>query len=146
MTEETYGPRTRAWAALEQVAAELSQRTIAALFEEDPGRGDAFCVEAEGLWLDLSRQRLDSSGLELLLQLAQETQVPVWIERMFAGERINNTEDRAALHVVLRRPVDRPLQVDQVLREAHDCLRIDIETIQPNPAGATSPLPTKEQT
>ena len=112
MTEETYGPRTRAWAASERLTARLSRRTIASLFEEAPGRGEAFSFEAEGLWLDLSRQRLDSPGLALLQQLAEETRVPAWIDRMFAGEHINSTEDRAVLHVALRRPSDRPLEFD----------------------------------
>ena len=112
MGEETYGPRTPAWSALSKYATVFSQRTIASLFQEDADRAEAFSAEAEGVWLDLSRQRLDSSALELLLELAKQTEVAVWIKRMFDGEHINNTEDRAALHVALRRPADCPLTVD----------------------------------
>ena len=112
MGEETYGPRTPAWSALSKYATVFSQRTIASLFQEDADRAKAFSAEAEGVWLDLSRQRLDSSALELLLELAKQTEVAVWIKRMFDGEHINNTEDRAALHVALRRPADCPLTVD----------------------------------
>ena len=112
MSEETYGPRTKAWVALGERAGALDRVSIAALFDREPRRGREFCTEAEGLWLDLSRQRLDARTLSLLLGLAEQTRLPDWIERMFGGERINNTEDRAALHVALRRPADRPLEVD----------------------------------
>ena len=110
--DESYGPRTGAWAALGERAAALDRVSIAALFDGDPERGRRLSGEAEGLWLDLSRQRLDSRTLTLLLELADQACVPEWIERMFRGERINNTEDRAALHVALRRPADRPLTLD----------------------------------
>ena len=109
MSGETYGPRTRAWAALKRRTGALARKPITVLFDENPGRADVFAVEAEGLWLDLSRQRLDAPALALLLELAEQTCVPDWIERMFSGERINNTEDRAALHTALRRPADRPV-------------------------------------
>lgn len=112
MSEEFYGPRTRAWAALGQRADILARVPITRLFDEDPLRGHEFSTEAEGLWLDLSRQRIDSTTLGLLLELAEQTRLPDWIERMFRGERINNTEDRAALHIALRRPADRPLLLD----------------------------------
>ena len=111
MSRETYGPRTGAWAALGQRAAMLARKPIAAFFDEEPRRGRLFSVEAEGLWLDLSRQRLDSEALQQLLELAAQTCVPDRIERMFRGERINNTEDRAALHIALRRPADRPVML-----------------------------------
>ena len=109
MSEATYGPRTRAWAALERCTGELARKPITGLFDVDPRRADGFAVEAEGLWLDLSRQRLDASALKLLLELAEQTCVAGWIESMFSGERINNTEDRAALHIALRCPSERPV-------------------------------------
>lgn len=112
MSGETYGPRTEAWSALKERAGELGRKPVAALFDEEPRRGRIFSVEAEGLWLDLSRQRLDSGALKLLLSLAEQTRLPDWTERMFRGERINNTEDRAALHIALRRPADRPAMLD----------------------------------
>jgi len=112
MAIEIYGPRTQAWGALEEHAAQFSDLTIASLFETEADRGELFAVEAEGLWLDFSRQRLDSRGLDLLLQLAVQTQVSDWIERMFSGEHVNSTEDLAALHVALRRPAGDPLVTD----------------------------------
>jgi glucose-6-phosphate isomerase len=110
--DETYGPRTPAWKALRRCAETSAARPIRSLFAADPERGRAFSREAEGLYLDFSRQSLDPQGLESLLGLAEQTRVATWIERMFAGGHINNTEDRAALHAALRRPADRPLIAD----------------------------------
>jgi glucose-6-phosphate isomerase len=112
MSEESYGPRTAAWQALRGHAVRLESSSIRALFGADPGRGAAFSAEHDGLLLDYSRQLLDTPALAALLDLAAQTEVPSWIERMFAGEPINNTEDRAALHVALRRPAARALLLE----------------------------------
>ncbi len=109
MTNETYGPRTPAWRTLAEHAAALRKRSIKQLFAEDPGRFERLSLEAEGVLLDFSRQRLDAGTLQSLVALAEQTEVPRWIELMFAGHPINNTEDRPALHVALRRAADRPL-------------------------------------
>ena len=82
------------------------------MFGSDPRRYASFSCDDQGLVLDFSRQLLDARGLELLLALAEETEVCRWIELMFAGFPVNNTEDRPALHIALRRPVDQPLIVD----------------------------------
>jgi glucose-6-phosphate isomerase len=112
MAEDTYGPRTRAWRELAAHAAALEGCTIRSLFEQDPHRAERFSLDAEGLFLDFSRQLIDAKALELLLALARQTEVPRWIELMFSGFPVNNTEDRAALHAALRRPADRPIHVD----------------------------------
>src|SRR5688572_14264790 len=109
MAGETYGPRTQAWRTLTQRADALQRRTIAELFHADAGRFERLSAQAEGLVLDFSRQLLDAEALDGLLELAAATEVPRWIELMFAGYPINNTEDRPALHVALRRPADMPL-------------------------------------
>ena len=109
MTHETYGPRTAAWNALTQQAAALRTQSIKQLFAADPRRFERLSLDAEGLLLDFSRQRLDAPTLSSLLELAEQTEVAHWIELMFAGHPINNTEDRPALHVALRRPADRAL-------------------------------------
>jgi len=112
MTDESYGPLTPAWAALADKAAELDNTSIRSLFDADPRRAEQFNVESAGVFLDFSRQRLDQETLALLFELAEQTGVRAGIERMFSGEHINNTEDRAALHVALRRPADQPLPLD----------------------------------
>ena len=106
-----YAPHTDAWRRLAKAADDVSRRSIADLFAANPMRFERFSAEAEGLLLDFSRQRLDEEGLRSLLDLAQETGVAQAIERMFAGERINNTENRAALHVALRAPAGRPMRI-----------------------------------
>jgi glucose-6-phosphate isomerase len=112
MTDESYGPLTPAWAALTDKAAELDKTSIRSLFEADPDRSNRFKLEAADLFLDFGRQHVDEGTLALLYELAEQTGVRAGIDRMFAGEHINNTEDRAALHVALRRPADRPLTLD----------------------------------
>jgi glucose-6-phosphate isomerase len=112
MTDPTYGPHTRAWRALRQHAQRLAATSIADLFAADPARFDELSLEAQGLVLDFSRQRLDVAALRSLIELAEQAEVSRWIELMFSGFPVNNTEDRAALHVALRRPTEQPLHVD----------------------------------
>jgi glucose-6-phosphate isomerase len=109
MASETYGPRTPAWRSLTERAKVLGTGSIGELFRSDPRRFERFSCEAEGILLDISRQLLDTPALESLLALAEQTDVPRWIQLMFDGHPINNTEDRPALHVALRRPADKPL-------------------------------------
>ena len=112
MTDSTYAPHTPAWRELRHHADRLATKSIGALFEANPLRFEALSLEAQGLLLDFSRQRLDEDVLHSLLELAVQTEVPRWIELMFSGFPVNNTEDRPALHVALRRPADQPLVVD----------------------------------
>jgi glucose-6-phosphate isomerase len=93
----------QSWRALrEHYREDLRKRHLRALFGRDPERYTKFSVEAEGLLLDYSRNLVTRKTLPLLLQLARETGIEAMRERMFAGEHINNTEDRAVLHVALR--------------------------------------------
>jgi len=112
MTDETYGPLTSAWRDLERQRSELGAIGIAGLFQQDPDRPRRFGFEATGLFLDLSRQRIDSRIFESLVDLARQTGVREGIESMFAGDTINTTENRAALHVALRRPSNQALTLD----------------------------------
>src|SRR5262245_50933380 len=109
MQHETYGPRTAAWKSLSESAKALERGSIKAFFAADAQRFDRFSLDAEGILLDFSRQLLDTRALEALIALAEQTDVPRWIELMFGGHPINNTEDRPALHIALRRPADVPL-------------------------------------
>ncbi|HUF73626.1 MAG TPA: glucose-6-phosphate isomerase, partial [Gammaproteobacteria bacterium] len=106
-----YGPHTAAWRRLARTAEAIREQSITDLFGSNAMRFERFSAEAEGLLLDFSRQRLDETALEALLDLADETDVRGWIDRMFAGESINNTENRAALHIALRRPASMPIEV-----------------------------------
>src|SRR5690606_39832729 len=78
VTHETYGPRTRAWRGLQHHASVLEKTTIRALFDAEPNRFNHFSLEREGLVLDFSRQLLDRHALGLLVELAEQTEVPRW--------------------------------------------------------------------
>ena len=94
------------------------------LFESDPGRADRLTAEGAGLFLDYSKNRVTTETVRLLLELAENAEVVDHRDAMFAGERINFTENRSALHVALRMPRDRSLVVDgvDIVAEVHDVL------------------------
>jgi glucose-6-phosphate isomerase len=99
----------KAWRALrEHYRDDIARRHLRTLFKRDPERFTRFSVEAEGLLLDYSRNLVTRKTLRLLQRLAAEAGVEAMRERMFAGEHINNTEDRAVLHVALRADRDDP--------------------------------------
>lgn len=108
-----------AWRAVEQLADSSRDLRIEALFGEEPDRLDRLSVEAAGLWLDLSRSRLPARGLDALLALAEAAEVPSWRDAMLAGQTVNCTEGRAALHVALRSPEVESAATVATGRQAH---------------------------
>ncbi len=84
------------------------------LFAQDPARAKKFSLNCCGIQLDYSKNLITEQTMELLLKLSAEADVSGWVERMYAGEKINSTEQRAALHVALRNRTDRPMLVDGV--------------------------------
>jgi glucose-6-phosphate isomerase len=100
------------WQALLRHAQETGGRQLRELFANDPGRGERLAVEAAGLYLDYSRQRVGDDTLRLLLDLAEACGLRARIDAMFRGDHINSTEQRAALHVALRAPRGERLEVD----------------------------------
>ncbi|HMS61609.1 MAG TPA: glucose-6-phosphate isomerase [Solirubrobacteraceae bacterium] len=116
--------RLPSWPAVETHARELSGRTLRDLFDADPGRADALTFEAEGLLLDVTRQRVTSETLALLVRLAREAGLEERIAAMFAGEHINVSEDRAVLHVALRAPRGTRIATggEDVVGAVHDVL------------------------
>ncbi|MGG7605621.1 glucose-6-phosphate isomerase [Massilia sp. BKSP1R2A-1] len=103
---------TASFQALENHAAQAEDWEMRSLFAADPQRFEKLSVEAAGLFLDYSKNRLDGRTLELLAELARERGVEARRDAMFAGERINNTENRAVLHTALRAPRGSKLVVD----------------------------------
>jgi len=95
--------QTAAWRALQTHRESLAGTHPRALFADDPERARDFSLAFEGILFDFSKQRLHRKTLALLVALAGEADVSRSIARMFAGERINVSEDRAVLHVALRR-------------------------------------------
>jgi glucose-6-phosphate isomerase len=102
----------RAWKALTAHHQQMRAAHLRDLFANDPARGERLTAEAAGLFLDYSKQRVTDETLPLLLQLAEESGLRARIDAMFAGEKINVTENRAVLHVALRAPRDASIKVD----------------------------------
>ncbi|MDB5933901.1 MAG: glucose-6-phosphate isomerase, partial [Massilia sp.] len=103
---------TASFQALATHAVDATGWQMRDLFGADPQRFKRMSVEAAGLFLDYSKNRLDGRTLELLAALARERGVEQRRDAMFAGEKINNTENRAVLHTALRAPRDAKLVVD----------------------------------
>jgi len=104
--------RRQAWKALESHYKKVSTLHLRQLFGEDPKRGERMAVEAVGLYLDYSKNRVTGETLKLLFQLAEESGLQARIDAMFRGEKINVTEKRAVLHVALRAPKGASIVVD----------------------------------
>jgi glucose-6-phosphate isomerase len=100
------------WQALSAHFAQVKSAHLRDLFAGDPGRAERFSVEASGLLLDYSKHRITAQTRELLLGLARAVGLRERIDAMFSGQKINNTEGRAVLHVALRAPAGTPILVD----------------------------------
>src|SRR5579864_8779322 len=113
-----------AWKALTAHYKVVSKLHLRQLFADDPKRGQRMALDAAGLYLDYSKNRVTDETLKLLLQLAAESGLRARIDAMFSGEKINITEKRAVLHVALRAPKDQSILVDgkNVVPEVHAVL------------------------
>src|SRR5215475_4101191 len=113
-----------AWKELEGHHEKIRDLHVKELFAADPKRGERLTVEAAGIYLDYSKQRITDETLSLLLQLAEESGLRQHIDAMFGGEKINITENRAVLHVALRAPRTASIKVDgvDVVPEVHAVL------------------------
>jgi glucose-6-phosphate isomerase len=100
-----------AWQALQAHAKTLARIRLTDLFEQDGSRAERFSLEREGLFLDFSKNRMTNKTLDLLKALAEEAQLSRWTERLFAGEAVNSSEGRAALHVALRADPAQPMRI-----------------------------------
>ena len=104
--------KTDEWKALQEHWADMENVHMRELFAQDKHRFENMSVQACGLLLDYSKNRITEQTLDLLNQLAEKADLKNWIKRMFAGERINNSEDRAVMHVALRNYCGDPMWVD----------------------------------
>lgn len=107
----THFTATPAHIALTEHLAAARRWKMRDLFMQDPARAQAFSVEAAGLFLDYSKNRINRDTVELLLKLARECQLEMRRDAMFAGESVNVTEGRAALHTALRAPRGQGMQL-----------------------------------
>src|ERR1700677_943857 len=104
--------KRKAWKALGTHYKKIAKLHLRKLFVDDPKRGERLTLEAAGIFLDYSKQRINDQTIKLLLQLADESRLRERIDAMFKGEKINITEKRAVLHVALRAPKGSSIMVD----------------------------------
>ena len=125
MAKAKSAPAARgAWKALAAHYAKIHPVHLRELYADDPARGRRMTIEAAGVFLDYSKNRVTDATLALLLKLAEEAGLRERIDAMFRGDKINVTEDRAVLHVALRAPRDASIVVDgkNVVPEVHAVL------------------------
>jgi glucose-6-phosphate isomerase len=116
--------QTPEWQALERHHQAVKDAHLRELFAADPGRGETMTCEAGDLYLDWSKHRVTAETVGLLVAMAERAGLRRRIDAMFAGERINVTEDRAVLHTALRAPEGSSILVDghDVVGEVHEVL------------------------
>ena len=113
-----------AWTALHRHHEQMAPLHLRKLFADDPERGERLTLEAAGIYLDYSRNRVTDETLSLLVRLADESGLGERIAAMFGAEHINVSEDRAVLHTALRAPKDSTIDVDgeNVVTKVHAVL------------------------
>jgi glucose-6-phosphate isomerase len=114
-----------AWKALKAHHAAIGDLHLRQLFTDDPRRGERLAVEAAGIYLDYSKNRVTDETMGLLIRLAEDCGLRERIDAMFSGEPINETEKRAVLHPALRTPETERVVVDglDVIPEVHAVLK-----------------------
>jgi glucose-6-phosphate isomerase len=101
-----------AWSALREHYEAIKTVHMRDLFAKDPGRGARLVCDAQGIYLDYSKNRLTDDTMRLLLDLANAAGLRTGIDAMFRGDKLNVTENRAVLHVALRAPAGSTIRVD----------------------------------
>jgi glucose-6-phosphate isomerase len=128
----------RAWNELEEHYAKVRGLHLRQLFTEDPQRGERFTLKVLDLYFDYSKNRITSETTRLLLELAEQSGLRQHIDAMFAGDKINVTEQRAVLHVALRAPKGMQILLDgvDVVPEVHAVLDKMAEFVEQIRSGA----------
>lgn len=113
------------WKALQRHYSKIKDKHLRELFAEDPERFKKFSVQFNDFLLDYSKNRATDKTMELLFKLAEDVKLKAWISKMFKGEKINFTENRAVLHTALRNRSNQPVYVDgaDVMPKVNDVLQ-----------------------
>ncbi|MBN4080533.1 glucose-6-phosphate isomerase [Beggiatoa alba] len=124
-----------AWKALSEHWLKVQDMHMRDLFKDDPLRFEKFSLKFNDILLDFSKNRVTEETLGLLADLARQSELEQWIERMFSGDRINHTEKRAALHTALRNRNGSPVKVDgqdimPSIRQALDKIQLISDTVR----------------
>ncbi|MDX2416176.1 MAG: glucose-6-phosphate isomerase [Xanthomonadales bacterium] len=101
-----------AWVALQAHQAQIAATHMRDMFAGDPDRFEKFSVSLNEILFDYSKNRITEETVSLLLALAEQADLKTKIDAAFSGEKFNNTEDRAVLHIALRNRSNRPIRVD----------------------------------
>ena len=114
-----------AWQALQQDYEQTQSVQMRDQFAQDPDRANRYWLEVGGLTVDFSKNRINDTIIAHLVDLAEQAGLPERIEQMYRGEKINETENRAVLHVALRNRSNTPIKVDgkDVMPEVNHVLR-----------------------
>ncbi|MBX3480873.1 MAG: glucose-6-phosphate isomerase [Caulobacter sp.] len=139
---------TPAWTALKTAARTDSQTPIRALFDAEPDRLEGLTFEACGLRLDLSKQPWSREGATAAVELAQACGLEAARERLFAGEIVNRTEGRAAMHMALRAPAGADLRaagqpVSEEVEDVRDAMQDFVAAVRSGMAGGATGKPFK---
>ncbi|MFZ9825524.1 MAG: glucose-6-phosphate isomerase, partial [Gemmataceae bacterium] len=108
----TLNSQSAAWKALEAHKKEVENLQMRDMFRDDPKRFDNFHLRFESILFDYSKNRITSKTMQLLFDLARQADVQGMAKRMFHGEIINTSENRAVLHIALRNRSNTPILVD----------------------------------
>lgn len=127
--------RSSAWKLLEEHFAKISHSHMRDMFTEDPQRFENFSLKLNDILFDYSKNIIDSETMENLYRLADECKVSEWITKMFDGEAINHSENRAVLHTALRNKSGQAIMVDGVdvmpeVREEYERVKVLAEAIR----------------
>ena len=112
---------TQAWAQLSAHHSSIENKPLADLFEADPNRFNQLSIRFNDILLDYSKNRITQETMDLLIQLANECELPAAIQAMLGGEKINETEGRAVLHTALRNRGNQPVYFEgmDVMPDVH---------------------------
>jgi len=116
--------RSSAWQALSAHQTAIGKQSMREMFRADPARFDKFSLQLDGLLLDYSKNLITEETIALLMKLVRQSKLDEWIARMFSGEKINTSEQRAVLHTALRAPRGARVFVDgkDVMPDVHRVL------------------------
>ncbi len=113
------------WQALMDHKENISRTSLQEMFIQDPGRAESFSAEINKLYVDYSKHYITEETIQLLISMAQSTDLNGAIQKLFSGATINRTENKAAMHMALRAPADKACLIEgvNVSKQVHDELQ-----------------------
>ena len=106
--------KNQIWLQLEKHRKEISQKSLSELFKENPDRVDDLSISFESLWIDVSRQLINSETVKLFSELVEESKIKKFLSDMMSGDPVNSTEKKPALHTALRASKDSKILVEGI--------------------------------